>query len=149
MLRAQQPTWSDAVQKGKQRKKSRTCASRRMTDCWSRSESEAAERANATHFRAPSCRQQIYCERSQWAPVGRSQMLSTLFYSPLRKLLLLIKCCPWLTTRSQREIYGRVPWCHWANKWRRRCNLSWAVAVVCQIPPVSQTIDVWHDAICC
>lgn len=135
--------------RGERGRKSRTCASRRVTDCQSRSESEAAERANATHFRAPSWRQQIYCECSQWAPVGRSQMLSTLFYSPLRKLLLLIECCPWLTTRSQREIYASIPWCHQANTRRRRWDLSWAVAAVCQSPPVSQTIDVWHDAICC
>lgn len=33
----------------------------------------------------------------------RLEMLSTLFYSPLRKLILLIDCCPWLPTRSQGE----------------------------------------------
>lgn len=39
----------------------------------------------------------------------RLEMLSTLFYSPLRKLILLIDCCPWLPTRSQGEqieMYG-------------------------------------------
>lgn len=33
----------------------------------------------------------------------RLEMLSTLFYSPLRKLILLIDCCPWLPTPSQGE----------------------------------------------
>lgn len=40
---------------------------------------------------------------SHWTPVQRLGMWSTLFYSPLRKLILLIDCCPWLPTWRERE----------------------------------------------
>lgn len=65
-----------------------------LPDCRSRSESEAAERANAARFTAAWWSGRFTGRLSHRTPAGRSQMLSTLFYSPLRKLILLIECCP-------------------------------------------------------
>lgn len=63
---------------------------------WESRSQSAAARANAIHFagtvisgiRLPGTRSRQNTGSGGW------ETLSTLFYSPLRKLILLIDCCP-------------------------------------------------------
>lgn len=100
----------------------------RECECPSQS---TAVRANAIHFAGTvisSIRLPGRCSRQSAGSGTAGKTLSTLFYSPLRKLILLIDCCPWLPTLSPSSGGGRGSrkhrWTPGVEKHTRGCSQS-------------------------
>lgn len=92
------------------------------------SESEYSGSANAIHLAGTvisSIRLPGRCSRQNAGSGAAGKTLSTLFYSPLRKLILLIDCCPWLPTLSTCRGAGRGRATHrWAPGGEGGCSQS-------------------------